>query len=30
MKARFMEIGIKLYGEPFKMFGIPIFIMAII
>ncbi|HDK4007742.1 TPA: DUF5084 family protein [Staphylococcus aureus] len=30
MKARFMEIGIKLYGEPFNMFGIPLFIIAII
>ncbi|GBW30067.1 DUF5084 family protein [Staphylococcus aureus] len=30
MKVRFMEIGIKLYGEPFNMFGIPLFIIAII
>ncbi|MGJ4708778.1 DUF5084 family protein [Staphylococcus aureus] len=30
MKARFMEIGIKLYGEPFNMFGIPLFIIGII
>lgn len=30
MKARFMEIGIKLYGESFNMFGIPLFIIAII
>ncbi|HCW7404110.1 TPA: DUF5084 family protein [Staphylococcus aureus] len=30
MKARFMEIGIKLYGEYFNMFGIPLFIIAII
>lgn len=30
MKARFMEIGIKLYGELFNMFGIPLFIIAII
>ncbi|HEI5129869.1 TPA: DUF5084 family protein [Staphylococcus aureus] len=30
MKARFMEIEIKLYGESFNMFGIPLFIIAII
>ncbi len=30
MKARFMEIGIKLYGEFFNIFGIPLFIIAII
>ncbi|HDA7285845.1 TPA: DUF5084 family protein, partial [Staphylococcus aureus] len=30
MKARFMEIGIKLYGESFNIFGIPLFIIAII
>ncbi|HDD0317925.1 TPA: DUF5084 family protein [Staphylococcus aureus] len=30
MKASFMEIGIKLYGESFNMFGIPLFIIAII
>lgn len=30
MKARFMEFGIKLYGESFNMFGIPLFIIAII
>ncbi|HDJ5578113.1 TPA: DUF5084 family protein, partial [Staphylococcus aureus] len=30
MKARFMEIGIKLYGESFNMFGIPLFIIATI
>lgn len=30
MKARVMEIGIKLYGESFNMFGIPLFIIATI
>lgn len=30
MKDSFMEIGIKLYGESFNMFGIPLFIIAII
>ncbi|MDT4072147.1 DUF5084 family protein, partial [Staphylococcus aureus] len=30
MKARYMEIGVKLYGESFNIFGIPLFIIAII
>ena len=30
MKARYMEIGVKLYGESFSIFGIPLFIIAII
>ena len=30
MKADFMEIGIKLYGETFNVFGLPLFIIGII
>lgn len=30
MKARYMEIGVKLHGESFNIFGIPLFIIAII
>ena len=30
MKADFMEIGIKLYGETFNVFGLPLFIIDII
>lgn len=30
MKADFMEIGTKLYGETFNVFGLPLFIIGII
>ena len=30
MKADFMEIGIKLYGETFNVFGLPLFIIGIV